>query len=216
LKDIEELVSRHPGIPPPEVLERAFQDHVASAEPHKFNGTLFRYLLPRLGRVGSRTAVTFCLEAIQNRPEETGAILSYFSKIPLTEREIDVVLQYAASPGGIYDYQLYQIVKWFYEEASFSPMLVELCRKLAFDRNRDPWLRTYSLAVLGAAGNTSDLETIENSYSSATSEIEKADIVTAVERLELSRRNGLYTRVKQDGELVQRAINAIRNKRRRT
>ena len=41
------------------------------------------------------------------------------------------------------------------------------------DRNRDPWLRSYALAYVGAFGSTTELTDFEESYSEAETELER-------------------------------------------
>jgi hypothetical protein len=205
LSDIENIFKSDPDAPPPEVLERAFHDHFLAASEH-FDKTLFHYILTRLGRSRSRIAVSYCLRMLGNRPEETHACLRYFSDILLTTPEKLAVLKYAASTDAIYDYQLYQITRWFWELQDFPPELIALCRKWAFDKNREPWLRSYCIFILGAAGDESDLEMLETRYNSASTDIKKAELAAALARSEIGRRNSFYGRIKGDGYLVGRAI----------
>lgn len=158
-------------------------------------------------------AVPYCLEAISARPEETSSILRYLAAFDLTDVEYNKILDYAGSKDAIYDFQLYEIVSFFLDRRKLLPKLIRLCRNLAFDRNRDPWLRMVSITVLGLAADPADLEKLENHYGSATTELEKAAIVMALEKVEPSRRNAFYSRIKSDGELVKRAIESVRSGR---
>jgi hypothetical protein len=72
--------------------------------------------------------------------------------------------------------------------------------------NRDPWLRSYALAYVGGFGSTTELTDFEESYSEAETELERADRVAAVRRMERSRRNAFYARVAGHGRLVSRAV----------
>jgi hypothetical protein len=83
-------------------------------------------------------------------------------------------------------------------------------RKWAFDKNRDPWVRFYSIAILGMDGDSSDFEILESSYSLASSELEKAQIVAALAKMERGRRNSFYGRVMKDGDLVRRTIEFVK------
>lgn len=212
--DLDRALKSRPDAPPPEVLERAFDEHFSVRSGGQFNQTLLHYLLTRLGKVKSRVAVNFCLAVLGRRPEETEHVLRYLGDVGLTTEERDEILRYAGSSEAIYDYQLYQIVRWFFERDDVPQKLVSLCRVWATDRNRQNWLRSYSLAVLGKAGDPADLEMIEQGYSSATSEVEKAEIVMALVRMEIGRRNAFYKRVSPDGQLVKWAVEeALRGKR---
>jgi hypothetical protein len=210
LSDIDNIVAAHPDAPPPEVLERAFRDNFSVPADQEFDKTLLHYLLTRLGRMKSKIAAPFCLSLLRHRPDETEASLRYFSDVGLSESGAKSLLDYAGSADAIYDYQLYQIVRWFWEQNSFPEKLLILCRRWAFDHNRDPWLRSYCIAILGKVGDDSDLEMIESEYATVLTEAEKAECVMALARVERGRRNGFYGRIKSDGDLVAAAIQYVK------
>jgi len=95
---------------------------------------------------------------LSTHPEETEHILRYLEMQGLSTSESDLILAYSSSEDAIYDYQLYEIIAWFFRQKLFPEKLVNLCRLWATDKNRDSWLRSYCLAVLGSAGDQSDLE----------------------------------------------------------
>ena len=69
--------------------------------------------------------------------------------------------------------------------------------------------------VLGSSGNEADLDNIENNYTAVATELERAEIIAALERLETGRRNSFYNKVKSDGDLVRRAVDSIRSEGKR-
>jgi hypothetical protein len=104
--------------------------------------------------------------------------LRYLEKLPLLDKDISHIVEYLGSREALYDYQLFEIVRWFVQAClSPPPELIDLCRKWWSDRNRAPFLRTWSLALLGAFGEISDLENIEQSYGASNTELENAEIV---------------------------------------
>lgn len=191
--------------PPVEVLEEAFRNYF-EIPWETFKSSLFHYLLRRLGRASSRVAVQYCIEQLSQRPEESGYCLRYLATVNALEATADQILRFAGSQDAIYDYQLYQIARTYFEAEVFPEELLRLARLWAGDRNRKRWLRTYSIAILGAAGDTSDLTALEASYGSAATELEKAGIARALARMELSRRNRFYSSIQNDGNLVAWAI----------
>lgn len=209
LADIENAVKINPHAPPAEVLERAFRDNFVSRVP--FDKTLFHFLLTRLGKIDSRIAVNYCLEILASRPEETSVALRYLSKFDLTDIEFNLIMEYALSKEAIYDYQLFEIVSFFTVRRRVPTKLLRLCRNLVFDRNRESWLRMAGMIVVGAAADPADLERIENDYSSARTDLERAEVVVALEKLEIGRRNAFYNRIRSDGELVRRAVASVRS-----
>jgi len=205
------LLGRGPG-PPVAVLERAFSEYFASAGSLRFEPSLFHYLLNRLGIAGSQVAVGYCIDTLRSRPEETSSIMRYLMRLELGAAEVDRVLAYAGSADAIYDYQLYQIVKAFYENRRCHHSLLELSRGWSRDSNCDPWLRTYAVAYTALFGDPADLEYLEERYSSLIDIVERAEVVMAIRRQEKRRRNAFYGRVKGEGELVARAIRFVRSR----
>jgi len=134
---------------PSEALERTFKEYFAASNPTRFDKTLFHYLLNRLGEAKSRVAVSYCLDALQERAEETQAILKYFSVISPTEEDVRSVVGYMMSPTAVYDYQCYQLLKWLSEEQIKNEDVLKYCRRIVHDFARDLWLRSWAIAYLG-------------------------------------------------------------------
>jgi len=199
--------------PPSPVLERAFEDYFVDA-PESFDATLFHYLLVRLGKVESRVAVAYCLETLRGKPEETEAILHYLADVDLEVEELDAMAEYLGSEDAIYDYQLFQVLRWFLARDSVNDRALHLCRVWGSDRNRDPWLQSYAIAYVGRFGDVDDLQEVEQMYSESANDVERADRIGAVRRMERSRRNAFYARVAGDSELVRRAVKVAKATRR--
>lgn len=192
--------------PPPEVLERAFQEYFQDVERDDFDKSLFHYLIGRLGKAGSGIAIEYCLQALRTLPQETHFILEYFAKSGRAGEVMDRVASYMQSSDCIYDYQRYQLVRWFYCNDIEHPSVVAMAREITFDHNRPVWLRSYATAYLGRFGDPMDLEQLEVEYGSVGTVLEKADVVAALQRMELARRNAVYGRAETEGGLVRRAI----------
>jgi hypothetical protein len=205
LSELERIASAHPERPPVEVLERAFQSHFLDADDEDFNKTLFHYLLTRLGQVGSRIALDYCLSLFAKRPEETKPVLSYCAKIGLSRENESQILQFLASEEAIYDYQNFLILRFFFEGHRFPDTLLQQVRRIIRDRNSPRWLRSYAAAILGEAGTPADLENLEANYPSCGDDLERSEIVCSLRRMEAGRRNAFIGRARQDGPLVERA-----------
>jgi hypothetical protein len=203
--ELEKTFKENPTVVPPEILELAFKEHVVENDG-EFNKSVFRFLLTRLGRVKSMAAVDYCLHSLYQHPEEMNHVLKYFSDIGLSRELEKEIIKFLNSDDAIYEYQVYEIIKWFYLENRFSEEIMSVARRLAFDRNKTSWLRTYSLLILGENGMGADLERILECYQSATSQLEKAEIVAAISKMERNKRNAFYGQVKKDSDLVRRAI----------
>ncbi|MBL0350673.1 MAG: RNA-directed DNA polymerase [Elusimicrobia bacterium] len=203
---IEELLEEHADEISAETFEQVFRDRFLNDASDKFDKTLFHYLLSRLGKVNSKIASDYCIDTISRRPEEMKYILKYLGTIDVRAEEENRMLNYIDSPEGIYDHQTFEILRWFFERASFPERLITFCRHSCFDANRAPWLRAYGLAILGSAGSPADIDRILSAYTTAESDLEKAQIVEALKRMELSRRNSFYGKIRDDSDLVRRAV----------
>jgi hypothetical protein len=211
LADIDSIISSDTDSPAIEVLERTFHEYFSSVTDRDFDKTLFHYLLTRLGTTRSQVAVQYCLELLSSRPEETSSILRYFEKLILADEEILEIVGYAGSREALYDYQLFEIVRWFVQRELEPPSeLMDLCRKWWGDKNRASWLRSWSLVLLGRFGEFTDLENIKHSYGTGNTELENAEIIAALSRMEARVRNAFYKRVAEDGDLNRRAVATAR------
>lgn len=209
ISELQTFLDQHPASPKLEVLERAFSDNFGSGSEN-FNKTLLHYLLTRLGKAKSTVAVEYAVELIQQRPEETEASLRYLGEVGPDPPIHSKIIEYIASPEAIYDYQIFQILAWFNERTPIPADLIPLCRKWSADKNRDLWLRMSARAILGREGDQSDLEAIESSYDFRLGDLECADIVDALTRMEVGRRNSFFGRISSDGDLVSRSIRRVR------
>ena len=207
--DLTRLTAEDPEHPPLEVLERAFAEHFRQGA-HEFDKTLFHYLLTRLAATTSRLAVGYCLNALQQRPEETGEILRYFSKVGLTEEEHNRIADLLRSDDAIYRYQNYLILKFYAESAFDHPSIVAISRQYVRDASLPPWLWAYAAAIVGSRGDSADMEYFEGQYPNCRDSLERATLICASSKMELQRRNEFHGRARRDGDLEERACRWVR------
>jgi hypothetical protein len=191
---------------PAEVLEKTFKEYFGEADPALFDKTLFHYLLNRLAKADSKIAVSYCLAALRERPEETSYVLKYLGRVDLQKSELGAVTKFLVSPSAIYDYQSYRVLKWLFDCAVRSERVLGFCRRVVQDQNRDTWLRSYALAYLGKFGQIADLHLIESLYSRYLSDFERAGCVMAMSRTEVGKRNAFYASIQGDGALIARSV----------
>jgi hypothetical protein len=145
-------------------------------------------------------------------PEETENILSYFASVgPGANIESQIVdLMYSSEL--VYDYQIYQIIEWFYGRSTDpSERLVELVRRIGFDKVSPRYLKTICRAFLGKFGNSADIERIAASYDQTNDASERGEIICSIGRMERARRNAFLARVQRDGGENVRAIRWIKS-----
>lgn len=186
-----------------EVLEQAFRESylVAPHDDSSWDSALFHYILRRLGPLGSKLAIDYCVELLDRRPEETDYVLEYIAFFVDDEETVRRVVEFASSTEAIYDYQVYQIVRWIFEKKVTIPSAIQLCRNVMGDKARSLWLRSFALATVGAFGDATDLDAIEELYASADSDLERAIILCGIKKMSVARRNSVYAR-HQDGGIL--------------
>ena len=109
-----------------------------------------------------------------------------------------------------FDDQCYQLLKWYFEEEIEDEHVLKYSRQAIKDLHRDLWLRSWSIAYVGCYGNIADLTSIESMYATCSGDLEKANCVVAMSRMESGRRNSFYASIKGDGPLVDRAITMVK------
>ena len=220
----DELLGQTEEDTPVEVLEQAFQEHCIDTGEEDFNKTLFHFLINRLGKSKNDIAVDYCLKLLKTRPEETPWILKYLRSILKHLQSIDAqsidainqiensVVEFLRSVHAVYPYQNYLILEWFSEYTQKpSEDLLEIARRMAFDKSQPKYLKVVSRKLVGEFGTSADLERLEWLYSELDDEIEKSNIICCLKNMELSRRNSFLGRVQHDGKLVQIASKLVRN-----
>ena len=202
------------------VIEETFRSYFSEAEESKFDKSLFHYLLNRLKQADNPFALDYSLSILESHPEETKYILEYSNYVSgihdvvygTKKRMIKKLIEFIASDNGIYDYQNYQIINWLYENSiEEDDVLLKITRNYAYDNNRPYYLQRTCRMFLGKFGNDSDIEKIYDQYFVASNEIEKADLICCLEKMERSRRNSFLGRVKDDGYLISLAVKKIKN-----
>lgn len=191
---------------PTEVLRKVWMAHF-SGEVTSFNGTLFRFLLGRLGRANDAVAVPRVLDFLVTHPDQTAFIIKYLGatgSLPVVE---DRLAAFVTSAEAVYEFQLYEIIEGVLDAGFDAPgALGSIIGRIAFDRSRPPYLKAVARCHLGRFGSASDLELLQAEYSSETSDIAQAEIICALTRMERIRRNSFYQRVQNSGDLQRRAV----------
>lgn len=173
----------------------------------KFNKTLLRFLLNLLGENNDRFAISNCSKLLIEHPEETKIILKYYS-VTLSEQEKDKILgDFFKSTHAIYPYQNYLIFQFFTKQNDKpSSKIIHIAREFAFDRNSPFYLRSIARVIISNFGTSADLERIQSTYSETENELERAEIICSLARMEQSRRNSFLSQVKDEGDMQRRAV----------
>lgn len=192
---------------PKEVLEDAFEQFVGET----FNKTLFHFLLKRLGKSKSLTAVPYCREALFRYPEETETILEYVSDVGANSDFKDTFEFILANENHLYPYQGYLILKWF-DHKTITPedSTLGCVRQICSNRKLPFYYRYYAIRIFGIHARYTDFEFLGSLYQEAENIFEQAIILCAMKMIEKGKRNAFYTRAAFDGELQKRAIELVK------
>lgn len=176
-----EVLMGNPDITFVKVLEKTFKKYFPTNKNKEFNKTLYHYLASRLGKQKSACCVDYVINTIKTRPEETKYSLIYLSNLykgrKLPKKILRGLTAYLNSDKCFYDYQKYEILKFFYENNTKDIELSSISEKIAKDRNNPTWMRSYAFGIW--ASNTKSPAEIMSLYPRETDEIIKGDILQA-------------------------------------
>lgn len=192
---------------PLDLIKETFDQHVEHS--FKFDSSLFHYCINKFGASNDVYAVDFCLQAINNRPEEFEYILPYFTKLKgnresIGEKIIDSLK--SSSHVLILERHYFLLLRWFYKNEIVTEKILHLCRDVLSRYDFHVYTRHYAMAVLGKFGDLSDLDAIEAEYARTKDEITRTVILCSIKRMGKSRRNSVYARAEEDGQKVKYAI----------
>jgi hypothetical protein len=210
LSEADKLITEEDAEVPLQIIRDAYKTYFIENSNEEFNKTLFHFLLNRLGSGKDKYAVDHALSLIGDKPEETETILKYISKVESRKEVEDRLSVYLESEDAVYPYQNFLILDWIYKgNNSLVPGIITTSRKLLFDENQPSYLRAISRIIIGKFGTTGDLERIESSYVSANT-LERCEIIFALSRMEVSRRNSFYGRVEKDGPEIEASVRLVK------
>jgi hypothetical protein len=198
---------------PLEILKEVFHEHFVG-EGARFNTPLFHYILKRLGAQKDASALDFSIKQLYIRPQETQPILDYIGHIGAHAEACPAICEFLNSEDNIYEYQKYQIFRWLGDAPAAPPAnLMTLARQFTFDLSRPSYLRAVCRKLLQDHGTIADMDRLEGSYSEARDDLEAAQILVSLKRMESGRRNAFFGRVEGDGLLRARAVRLVRQGR---
>lgn len=197
-----------------DIIKEIFVKEFLEDKSSKFDKTLFRFLLKRLGEVKDEIALEYCLSLFAKHPQETTTILNYFKALGKESEVEPNINEFLKSDLAIYPYQNYQIISWLIKVLdTVNEETLKTIRYIEDDRNNPHYLTVEARNFLGIFGNVADLNKLMTRYRNARNELEQVEIICCLEKLEKTKRNGFFGLIKDDNELNQKAIELIKNKK---
>ncbi len=193
------------------VLQEAFSQYFVAADRPQFNKSLFHYLLRRLAAAGDDTHLGEIIGLLRDHAEEFDDIADYSRAVGHSAELESEFLNLSAAGLMPYPYTVYQLLRWRVRgDDTLAPTLRTFVRRQALEPGVPWFVRAAARALLGKHGDAADLERLEAAYAGAQSDLERAELLCAVQRMEVGRRNALYGRAAGDGDLCSRAVRMAR------
>jgi len=200
--EAERIYNETPDTFSSQVLSETYRLYFIDSPDNKFDKTLFRFLLHRLGKKGDKSALESCFPFLEKHPEHTEDILKYLevtSALGETQARLN---SFICSESAVYPYQNYQIIEWL-SHANFEPSedIIRTIRRFCFDASQPGYLRVVCMKFLGKYGHDADLERLKNCYRSARGSLEQIEIMCSLWKMERVSRNTFLAETGRDGEL---------------
>jgi Reverse transcriptase (RNA-dependent DNA polymerase) len=196
---------------PIEIIKETYQTYFIDSST-TFDKSLFRFLLGRLGTQNDIFAVEHCKTLFEKYPQETSNILEYFEDCGVVTDVQESIVSFLNSKDAVYPYQAYQMLEWLNRVLHHSHNgLTALARRIAFSNTEPFYLRSVARKFIAVHGTTADLERLEDAYAIAQGSLEQSEIICALRRMELNRRNSFLRRAEGDGDLNFRATRLVRS-----
>lgn len=210
VSEVDEYLSQNPSEAPLELLEGAYREYFLAANK-KFDRTLFRFLLNRLGRSGSAIAEDHVFELLETHPEETATMTKYLGALKLDPKADKRIASFLTSESAIYPYQNYQLLSWVSQRQRKPAWeLLDVARQSAMNLKFPRYLRAVCRKILGDYGTPADLELLLSTYQEISDSLEQVEIMCSLRRMERGKRNSFLARCESDGELNRAAGRIVR------
>lgn len=148
---------------------------------------------------------------VSGEPQETVKVLRYVHRLGRVAEVDPQLIAYLQSPDAIYPHQHYEILSWRLDQVPAPvPRFVAFVRYLLAERTPPPYLRTICREFLARYGSPGDLDGLHDTLLTTTSDMERAELVCCLRRMEPARRNGILNRYTNAGLYTDRALALVR------
>ena len=120
-------------------------------------------------------------------------------------------MAYLTSSEAVYAYQVFQNLDWRLGiPQPPSLQLVAFVRHLVFDLSPHPYVRAVAREFLARFGTLGDVDRLEDYLAVAHHDLERAELVCCIRRIEPGRRNGILARVQGESHFTAVAVSLVR------
>jgi hypothetical protein len=211
LWEAEELVAANPNAAPIEIMQSVYTQHIIGGNSDDFDKTLFHFLLTRFRNASDNFAFPHCLTLLSAQPQETAPILRYVAVIAPPAELDSILVAFLQSPENVYWYQVHQIISWRNGVGSTpSAAFLAYVREVAFAFAVPFFVRSTAREFVARFGTTADIDRLEDALSAAVSDLERAELVCAIRRMEPGRRNSILARMKDESLFTTNAVALVK------
>lgn len=208
----ETMLSQNANNAPVGLIREAYRRYFLQPANGPFNKTLFHFLLRRLARASDSFAFDHVLQVLRDEPQETAEVLSYLEGIERVADADASILSYLGSVDAVYPHQVYEVIAW---RTRVAPLpgneFVSFVRTRQQESNNPPYLRSACREFLARFGSEGDIDRMHEILLTTSEDLERAELICAVRRMEAGRRNGVLVRYRGAGPYSDRAIACVRN-----
>ena len=94
----------------------------------------------------------------------------------------------------MYNYQVFEILRWMVEEKIGTESSLSLARAQVQDQSKPTWLRSYAFALLGQFGDDADFATIVSEFPRTSTDLQQAIVLCSLKKQTPMARNAFYAR----------------------
>jgi hypothetical protein len=211
LWDAEQLVAASANAAPVELIHNTYQQYFVAHSAPPFDKTLFHFLLNRLRSVSDAYAYPHCLSFLYTQPQETAEILEYVSTVGMRAHAAPAIVAFLVSEDNVYPYQVYQIFKWRTTAGGrLSKSFIAYIRRVVFGTHTPKYVRSVGRELLARFGSPADIDRLEDSLAEPVADLERAELVCCMRRMEMGRRNSILARLTNESMLTKCAVSLVR------
>lgn len=212
LAQAEKLLEENPDAAPIGLIREAYRRFFPQVPDGNFDKTLFHFLIRRLGRAADGFAFDHALGLLRSQPQESCEVLNYVGRLGRIADADLAILDYLESDAAVYPHQFYEIIAWRTQQTlQPSERFLTLVRQILYEHHVAPYLRSTCREFLARFGTDADLERIHDSLLATSDDLERAELLCCLRRMEVARRNAILARYTGAGSFTERAVLLVRS-----
>lgn len=175
-----------------------------------FDKTLLHFLMTLLSKSGNAAAVQYCLDTLQERPEETRLCLRYIASVTSEKDQdatADAIIDAMAGSVRVFEYSEYELFRWLHKTGFQSERSRRQARARVAAGPASSVAWSFATAYLGVVSNqTADYSALQEGLSRAITPVDRATLAAAMSGMPKARRRAQWARMRGESHWVDWAI----------